>query len=166
MIVKNPDNAGLMPGPGISLAILSNSFSALTAVSFATERLVGAVSERDGMAFEVGVDTEVAGLYTISDAAPVAERSARGCLARDGVGSGVEVLEGSCCWTRLRFDEEGCDPEELCFPNFLATEENFGDKNFRMMKFKNKAEHEASQQDKLVTNPRFRNLYSQVTRGD
>ena len=62
MIVSNPDNAGLMPGPGISLAILSNSFSALTAASFATERLVGALSERDGISFEVGAATEVARL--------------------------------------------------------------------------------------------------------
>jgi hypothetical protein len=47
MIVNNPDNAGLTPGPGISLARFSNNFSALTAVSFATEWFLGAASERD-----------------------------------------------------------------------------------------------------------------------
>jgi hypothetical protein len=76
MIVNNPTNAGLTPGPGISLEILSNSFSALTAVSFVTEPLVGAVSERDGIAFElVGAATEVDMLDTMSDAASIAERS-------------------------------------------------------------------------------------------
>jgi hypothetical protein len=64
MIVNNPDNAGLTPGPGISLAILSNNFSALTVVSFATGRpvLVGAVSELDGRGLELGAATEVARL--------------------------------------------------------------------------------------------------------
>jgi hypothetical protein len=95
MIVNSPDNAGLTPGPGISLAILSNSFSALTAVSFATERLVGAVSEQDGVAFEVGAVTEVARL-AVGDVASDAGPSVRGCLARDGVGFGVGVLEGCC----------------------------------------------------------------------
>jgi hypothetical protein len=65
MIVNNPDNAGLTPGPGISLASFSNSFSALTAVSFATERLVEVASE---IGFEVGA----------SKVASVMERSARG----------------------------------------------------------------------------------------
>jgi hypothetical protein len=78
MTVNNPDNAGLTPGPGISLAILSNNFSAFTAVSFATERLVGAASERDEIGFEVAAATEVATLYAMSEAASVAERSARG----------------------------------------------------------------------------------------
>jgi hypothetical protein len=126
MIVNNPDNAGLTPGPGMSLEILSNSFSALTAVSFALEPLVGAVSERDGITFEVGAATEVARSYAMSDTASVAERSVRGCLARDGVGFGVVVLEG-CCWTRLGLDKEGCDPGDLRFLSFLSIEEiNFG----------------------------------------
>jgi hypothetical protein len=129
MIVSNPDNAGLTPGPGISLAILSNNFSALTAVSFATEPLVGAVSELDGTGFEVGATTEVARLYAMREVVSVAERSAKGCFARDGVGFGVGVLEGCCC-TRLGFDEDGCDPGDLRFPNFL---ENFEDMNLRMM---------------------------------
>jgi hypothetical protein len=131
MMVNNPDNAGLTPGPGISLAILSNNFSALTAVSFATERLVlvGAVSERDETGFVVWAATEVARLYAMSEAVSVAERSARGCVARDGVGFGVGVLEGCCC-TRLGFD---CDPWGLFFPNFLNIEENLGDMNLRMM---------------------------------
>jgi hypothetical protein len=124
MIVNNPDNAGLTPGPGISLAILSNNFSALTAVSFAREPLVGTVSELDGMGFEVGAATEVARLYAMREAVSVAERSAKGCFARDGVGFGVGILEGCCC-TRLGFD-----PEDLRFPNFL---ENFEDMNLRMM---------------------------------
>jgi hypothetical protein len=113
MIVNNPDNAGLTPGPGISLEILSNSFSALTAVSFALERLVGAVSKRDVITFEVEAATEVVKSNAMSDAASVAGRSVRGCLARDGVGFGVVVLEG-CCWTRLGPDkEEGCHPGGL-----------------------------------------------------
>jgi hypothetical protein len=84
MMVNNPDNAGLTPGPGISLAIFSNNFSALTAVSFATERLVatvGAASERDETGFKVGAATEVARLYAMSEAASVAEGSASGCFA-------------------------------------------------------------------------------------
>jgi hypothetical protein len=131
MIVNNPDNAGLTPGPGISLAILSNNFSALTAVSFATELpvLVGAVSELDGRGLEVGAATEVARLYATSEAVSVAGRRARGCVARDGVGFGVKVPEDCCC-TRLGFD---CDPCDLSFPNFLNIEENFGDMNLRMM---------------------------------
>ena len=64
----------------------------------------------------------------MSDAASVAVRSARGSLARDGVGFGVAGLDG-CCWTRLGLDEEG----GLCFPSFLNTEKNFGDMNFCMM---------------------------------
>jgi hypothetical protein len=96
MIVSNPDNAGLTPGPGISLEILSNNFSALTAVSFATERLVGAVSKRDGMSLEVGATPEVTRLCAMRDAASVAERSTRGPLASDGVGFGVGDLEGCC----------------------------------------------------------------------
>jgi hypothetical protein len=109
MIVNNPDNAGLTPGPGISLAIFSNNFSALTAVSFATERLAtaGAASELDGTGFEVGAATEVARLYAVNEAASVAEGSASGCFVRDGAEFGV--LEGCCC----------------CFPNFLNIEENF-----------------------------------------
>jgi len=95
MIVNNPANAGLTPGPGISLEILSNSFSALTAVSFATERLIDVVSKRDGVAFKVGATTDVAMLFAMSEAASVAERSVRGCLARDGVEFGVWVLD--CC---------------------------------------------------------------------
>jgi len=131
MIVNNPANAGLTPGPGISLAILSNNFSALTAVSFATARpvLVGAVSELDGRGLEVGAATEVARLYPTSKAVSVAERLARGCVARDGVGFGVKVPEGCCC-TRLGFD---CSPWGLCFPNFLNIEENFGDMNLLIM---------------------------------
>jgi hypothetical protein len=79
MIVNNPDNAGLTPGPGISLEIFSNNFSALTAVSFATEPLVGAVSERDGTVFElVGAATEVEMLDAMSDAASIAKRSVSG----------------------------------------------------------------------------------------
>jgi hypothetical protein len=81
MIVNNPDNAGLTPGPGISLAIFSNNFSALTAVSFATERLVatvGAASERDGTGFEVGAATEVTRLFAMTS---VAEGSTSGCFA-------------------------------------------------------------------------------------
>jgi hypothetical protein len=62
MIVNNPDNAGLTPGPGISLASFSNNFSAFTAASFATEWLVGTASERDEIGFEVGAATEVATL--------------------------------------------------------------------------------------------------------
>ena len=131
MIVNNPDNAGLTPGPGISLAILSNNFSALTAVSFVTGRLIlaGAVFELDGMGLEVGAATEVARSYAMSEAVSVAERLARGCVTRDGVGLRVKVPEGCCC-TRLGFD---CDPWDLCFPNFLNIEKNFGDMNLRMM---------------------------------
>ena len=140
MIVNNPDNAGLTPGPGISLAILSNSFSALTAVSFATEWLVGAVSEQDGVAFEAEAATEVARLAA-GNVASAAGPSVRGRLVRDGVEFGVGVLK-CCCWTRLGFDEEGCNPGDLCF---LNVEENFGDMNFRMMiQNKLKVEHEAS----------------------
>jgi hypothetical protein len=149
MIVNNPANAGLTPGPGISLAILSNSFSALTAVSFPTEPLVGAVSERDGAA------TEVVMLDVMSDAASIAEPSVRGCVARDGVGFGVEV---GCCWTRLGLDEEGCDSGVLCFPSFLSIADNFGGIDFGMMVQNEEQEHEASlarRQDKLVTNPHF-----------
>jgi hypothetical protein len=145
MIVNNPANAGLTPGPGISLEILSNSFSALTAVSFATEPLVvGAVSERDGIAFElVGAATEVAMLDAMS-AASIAERSVRGCLARDGARFGVGVLE-SCCWTRLGLDEEGCDSGDLCFPSFLNIADNFGGMNdFGMMNQNKELEHEAA----------------------
>jgi hypothetical protein len=143
MIVNNPANAGLTPGPGISLEILSNSFSALTAVSFATEPLVGAVSERDGIAFElVGATTEVAMLDAISDVASIAERSVSGCLARDGVGIGVGVPEG-CCWTRLWLDKEGCDPRDLRFLSFLSIEDNFGGINFGMMILNEEQEHEA-----------------------
>ena len=85
MTVNNPPNAALTPGPGISLETLSNSFSTLAVVSFATERLVGAVSKWDGvaLAWEVGAATEVAMLYVMSDALSVAEWSARG--VRDGV---------------------------------------------------------------------------------
>ena len=129
MIVNNPDNAGLTPGPGISLAILSNNFSALTAVSFVAERLVGAVSKRGGTEFVVWAFIEVEMSYSLSEAVSVAERLARGCVARDGVGFGVKVPEGCCC-TRLGFD---CDPWGLCFPSFLNIEENFGDMNLRMM---------------------------------
>ena len=140
MIVNNPDNAGLMPGPGISLEILSSSFSALTAVSFATERLVGAVSERDAMVFVVEVATEVAGLRSVGGAPSVAEPSAGGCIARDGVGFGVGVPEDSC-WTKLGLDEDGCG---LGFPKFLNIEDNFGRMNFRMMIQNKELEHEAS----------------------
>ena len=129
MIVNNPDNAGLTPGPGILLVILSNNFSTLTTVSFATERLVGAGSELDGTGFGVWAATEVTTLYAMSEAVSVAERSARACFARDGVGSGVGVLE-SCCCTRLGFD---CDPWDLCFPDFLNIEENLEDTYLRMM---------------------------------
>jgi hypothetical protein len=128
MIVNNPINAGLTPGPGISLAIFSNNFSALTAVSFATGRLVEAVSEQDGTGFEAGAATEVARLDGLSEAS-VAERSARGCFTRDDI---VGVLEG-CSWTRVGFDEEGCNPGDLRFASFLNIEENFGDMNLRMM---------------------------------
>jgi hypothetical protein len=84
MIVNNPDNAALTPSPGISLEILSNSFSALTAVSLVTERLVGAVSELDGpVALAVGTATEVAMLCVMSDAVSVAEWPAR--HERDGL---------------------------------------------------------------------------------
>ena len=81
MMVNNPPNAALTPGPGISLETLSNSFSALTVVSFAMERLVGAASKRDvvvALAREVGAATEVAMLYVMSDTLSAAERSARG----------------------------------------------------------------------------------------
>jgi hypothetical protein len=124
---------------------LSNSFSALTAVSFATEPLIGAVPERDGIAFElVGAATEVAMLDAMSDAASIAERSVRGCLARDGVGFGVGVLE-SCCWTRLGLDEEGCDSGDLCFPSFLNIADNFGGMNdLGMMNQNKELEHEAA----------------------
>ena len=83
-MVNNPPNAALTPGPGISLETLSNSFNALTAVSFATERLV-AVSKWDviALAWELGAATEVAMLYVISDALSAAEQSTRG--VRDGV---------------------------------------------------------------------------------
>jgi hypothetical protein len=84
MIVNNPDNAALTPGPGISLEILSNSLSALTVVSLATERLVGVVSELDGLvALAVGTATEVAMLCVMSDAVSVAEWPARD--ERDGL---------------------------------------------------------------------------------
>ena len=115
-----------MPGPGISLAILSNNFSPLTAASFAAERLVlmGAVSELDERGLEVGAAIEVARSHSLSEVSvTIAARSARG-------GLGVRVLEG-CCWTRLRFD---CDPD-LCFPNVLSFEENFEDMNLRMIRF-------------------------------
>ena len=149
MIVNNPDNAGLTPGPGISLAIFSNNFSALTAVSFATKRLVGAASERDETGFEVGAATEVARLYAVSDAVSVAERSARGCLPRDGVGFGVgPVLKGSC-WTRLGSDKGGCNPGDLCFPSFLNIEENFGDIDFDMM-IQNRELQQLQQVDKGI----------------
>ena len=86
-MVNNPPNAALTPGPGISLETLSNSFSTLTVVSFATEQLVGAVSKRGvvvvALAREVGAATEVAMLYVMSDTLSAAERSARG--VRDGV---------------------------------------------------------------------------------
>ena len=83
-MVNNPPNAALTPGPGISLETLSNSFSALTVVSFAMERLVGAVSKWDVVALaRVGAATEVAMLYVMSDTLSAAERSARG--VRDGV---------------------------------------------------------------------------------
>jgi hypothetical protein len=131
MIVNNPANAGLTPGPGISLEILSNSFSALTAVSFATEPIAGAVSERDGIGFElVGAATEVAILDAISDAASIVERSVSGCSARDGVGIGVVVPEGR--WG-TRLDKEGCDPGDLCFLRFLSIKGNFAGINFGMM---------------------------------
>ena len=124
IIVNSPNNAGFTPGPGISLAILSNSFSALTAVSFATERLVAVVSERDGTAIGVGAATESEAprLYVVSEAVPVIERSPIS-LARVGVGIGVEGR----CWTRLGIDEEGCDPGGLFFPSFLNIEDIFGD---------------------------------------
>ena len=122
MIVNNPDNAGLTPGLGISLVILSNNFSALTAVSFVAERLVGAVSKRGGTEFVVWAFIEVEMSYSLSEAVSVAAASARG-------GFGVGVLQG-CCWTRPRFD---CDPGDLCFPRFLSFEENFEDMNLRMM---------------------------------
>jgi hypothetical protein len=134
MIVNNPANAGLTPGPGISLEILSNSFSVLTAVSFATEPLVaGAVSERDGIALElVGAATEIAMLDAMSDAASIAERSVSG------------VFE-SCCWTRLGLDEEGCDSGDLCFPSFLNIADNFGGMNdFGMIIQSKELEPEAS----------------------
>ena len=88
-----------------SLAIFSNNFTALTTVSFP------------------------AGWQVV--AASVAGRSARGSFARDGLRFGAGVLK-SCSWTRLQFDEDGCDPGYLYFPNFL-NEENFGDMNLRMM---------------------------------
>jgi hypothetical protein len=78
MIVNNPDNAALTPGPGISLEILSNSLSALTVVSFAVEWFIGAVSERDRVTFKAGAATEVATLSPMSDVASVAERFVRG----------------------------------------------------------------------------------------
>ena len=79
-MVNNPPNAALTPGPGISLETLSNSFSALTVVSFAMEQLVGAVSKWDviALAWELGAATEVAMLYVMSDTLSAAERSARG----------------------------------------------------------------------------------------
>ena len=86
MMVNNPPNAALTPGPGISLETLSNSFSALTVVSFAKERLVGAVSKWDvvvALAWGVGAAIEVAMLYVMSDTLLAAERSATG--VRDGV---------------------------------------------------------------------------------
>ena len=139
MIVNNPDNAGLTPGPGISLAILSSNFSALMAVSFAVGRLVGAASESDGTGFEIGAATEVATLYATSEAASVAVRSAKGWFAREGVGSGIGVgfLKG-CCWTRLGVDEEDRNPGDLSFPNLFKIEENFGGKNLGMMMIQNK----------------------------
>jgi hypothetical protein len=140
MIVNNPDNAGLTPGPGISLKILSNSFSALTAVSFATERLVGAVSERDAIALVVGAAAGIAGLCSVGGAASVAEPSAGGCIARDGVEFRAGVLE-DFCRTKLGLDEDGCG---LDFPKFLNIEDNFGRMNFRMMIRNKEQEHEAS----------------------
>ena len=109
---------------------MSNSFSALTAVSFATdsERLGTAVSEGGGKAIGVGAATEVARLYAVSDAVSVVERSATS-LARVGLGIRVEGR----CWTRLGFDEEGCDPGGLFFPGFLNIEDIFGDMNLGMM---------------------------------
>jgi hypothetical protein len=121
MMVNNPANAGLMPGPGISLAILSNSFSALLAVCFAMEWLVEAVSERDGMTFKVGIATEVA----TSDTASVAGR------ASDRVGFGVVVFDGECC-SRLGFNIKGRDPGDLCLSS-LNIEDNLGGMNFGMM---------------------------------
>ena len=78
-MVNNPPNAALTPGPGISLETLSNSFSALTVVSFTMVQLVGAVSKWDVVALAwVGAATEVAMLYMMSDTLSAAERSARG----------------------------------------------------------------------------------------
>ena len=73
-MVNNPPNAALIPGPGISLETLSNSFSALTVVSFTERLVVGATSKWDvvALAGEVGAATEVEMLYVI------AERSTRG----------------------------------------------------------------------------------------
>ena len=85
-MVNNPPNAALTPGPGISLETLSNSFNALTVVSFTMEWLVGAVSKPDvvvALAQEIGAATEVAMLYMMSDTLLAAERSTRG--VRDGV---------------------------------------------------------------------------------
>ena len=124
IIVNSPNNAGFTPGPGISLAILNNSFSALTAVSFATEWLVAVVSEADGRGIGVGAatDSEAPRLYVVSDAVSVVERFPTS-LRRVGVGIGVE----GHCWTRLGFDKEGFDPGGLFFPNFLNIEDIFGD---------------------------------------
>ena len=72
MIVNSPDNAALKPCPGISLEVLSNSSSKLRAVSFATQRCIGAVSGWDGVTFEAG-----ARLCVMKDAVSAEVRSAR-----------------------------------------------------------------------------------------
>ena len=71
MIINNSNNAVWTPCPAILFDVSSNSFSMLTTVSFATERLVGAgaVCERDGIAFEFGAAAEVARLSEMNDAA-------------------------------------------------------------------------------------------------
>ena len=88
---------------------MSNSFSALTAVSFATERLVAVVSKRDGRGIGVGAatDSEAPRLYVVSDAVPVIERSPTS-LAKVDVGI-------------------GCDPGGVFCPSFLNIEDIFRD---------------------------------------
>ena len=75
MIVSNPDNAGLTPVLKISLSILSNNLSVLTAVSFAAVPFRWEAAPTGHPEFEGGAATEVGRLYGVSEAASFAEGS-------------------------------------------------------------------------------------------
>jgi len=122
MIFNNPNKEILTPGTGISLKVPRNSFSALTAVSFAMERLVGEISELAGIGGRGA--PPVARLDALSSAGSSIGRSVRACPAtRDEVGFRVGVREGCCC-TRLVLDGEGCF-WDLDFTSFLNRDINF-----------------------------------------